>query len=209
VRELCARIPLTAERLRYAAFAVAHARWSPADGSLSWCRDALASAITSHASEFIFRTLAERASQLGLEPAFGARLRDAANQMAQTWTSWRAVGDRWDIVTTGTNRGARLTPVATEISDLVLRTGQLAYHNPHWTSHYSDNSLLRDPADLAQAPSGIVTVLAAVHAQHCSSGRPRHRHQRAHQPALRRPPRIHDNPARPTPPARPPAGCLG
>ena len=73
-RELCERIPLTAERLRCAAFAAgAHARWSPDCGSASWRRDALASAITSHASELIMRTLAERASQLGLQSAFGAR----------------------------------------------------------------------------------------------------------------------------------------
>jgi hypothetical protein len=164
VRELCERIPLTAERLRYAAFAdAAHARWSPATGSLSWRRDALASAITSHASELILRTLAERADQLSLEPAFGARLHDAANQMARSWASWRAVADHWDIVTTGTNRGAGLTPVAAEISDLVLRTGRLAYRNPHWTPGYGDASLLREPADLAQAPRGIATVLAAVH----------------------------------------------
>jgi hypothetical protein len=164
VRELCERIPLTAERLRYAAFTVAaHARWSPASGSLSWRRDALASAITSHASEFILRTLAGRALQLGLEPAFRARLQDAAHAVAQAWASWRAVAGQWDIVTTGTNRGAGLTPVATEISDLVLRIGRLAYRNPHWTPDYGDASLLRDPADLAQAPGGIVTVLAAVH----------------------------------------------
>jgi hypothetical protein len=167
VRELCARIPLTAERLRHAAFTyAAHARWSPASGSLSWRRDALASAITGHASEFILRTLAERASQLSLEPAFGARLQDAANQMARAWASWRAVAGQWDIVTTGTYRGAGLTPVAAEISDLVLRTGRLAYRNPHWTPGYGDASLLRDPADLAHVPSGIVTVLAAVH--HCA-----------------------------------------
>jgi hypothetical protein len=112
------------------------------------------------------RTLAERASQLGLQSALRARLHDTANAMARAWASWRTVTDHWDIVTTGTNRGVGLTPVAAEISDLVLRTGRLAYRNPHWTPHYNQNSLLRDPADLAQAPSGIVTVLAAVH--HCA-----------------------------------------
>lgn len=83
--------------------------------------------------------------------------------MTQAWTSWRAVADQWDIVTTGTNRGAGLTPVATEISDLVLRTGRLAYRNPHWTPGYGDASLLRDPTELASAPGDIVTVLATVH----------------------------------------------
>jgi hypothetical protein len=164
VRKLCERIPLTAERLRYAAFTfAARSRWSPAAASLSWRRDALASAITSHASELILRTLAARAGQLGLQPAFGARLHDTADTMAQAWTSWRAVTGHWDIVTTGASRGAGLTTVATEISDLVLRTGRLAYRNPHWTPGYGDAGLLRDPADLAPVPGGIITVLAAVH----------------------------------------------
>jgi hypothetical protein len=164
VPELCERIPRTAERLRYTAFTLAaRARWSPAANSASWRRDALASAITSHGSELILRTLAERAGQLGLEPAFQARLYEAAQSMQRAWKAWRAVTDHWDIVTTGTHRGAGLTPVAGEISDLVLRTGRLAYRNPRWTPAHSHTSQIRDPADLAHSPSDIVTVLAAVH----------------------------------------------
>ena len=162
VPELCERIPRTAERLRYAAF-TARARRSPAATSASWRRGALASAITSHGSEFILHTLAERAGQLGLEPAFRARLHEAAQSMQRAWKAWRAVTDHWDIVTTGTHRGAGLTPVASEISDLVLRTGRLAYRNPRWTPAYSHTSQIRDPADLAHSPGDIVTVLAAVH----------------------------------------------
>jgi len=68
-------MPDAAERLRYAAFTFARsARWSAAATSGSWRRDALASAIISHAAEFILRTLSESASQLGLEPAFRAQL---------------------------------------------------------------------------------------------------------------------------------------
>jgi hypothetical protein len=164
VAELCERIPVTAERLRHAALAFAgRARWSPAATSLSWRRDALASAIASHSSELILRTLAERASQLGMEPAFRARLRTAAEHMTTAWTSWRAVAGQWDIVTTGSYRGAGLTPVAEEIGDLALRAGRLAYRNPHWTPACSDTSLIRDPADLAQVPGDINAVLAAVH----------------------------------------------
>jgi hypothetical protein len=164
VHELCGRIPLTAERLRYAAFAFAgRARWSPAAASASWRRDALASAITSHGSEFVLRTLTERAGQLGMEPALRDQLHDAAQAMQRAWKSWRAVTDHWDIVTTGTNRGAGLTPVAAEVSDLVLLTGRLAYNNPHWTPACSDTSLIRDPADLAHSPGDIITVLSAVH----------------------------------------------
>lgn len=164
VAVLCERIPLTAERLGHAALAVAAgARWSPAATSLSWRRDALASAITSHASELILRTLAERAGQLGMEPLFGARLRTAAGHMAEAWQSWRAVAGQWDIVTTGAVRSAGLTPVAAEIADLALRAGRLAYRNPHWTPACSHASHSRDPADLAHAPGDIITVLATVH----------------------------------------------
>ncbi len=151
---LCERIPATAERLRHAALAfAARARWSPAATSLSWRRDALASAITSHASELVLRTLAERAGQLGLEPVVGAQLATAAGHMSRSWTAWRAVTGQWDIVTTGAFRGVGVTPVAAEIGDLALRAGRLAYSNPHWTPACADASLTRDPADLAQAPA--------------------------------------------------------
>jgi len=163
VHELCERIALTAERLRYAAFTLAdRSRW-PAATSASWRRDALASAITSHGSELILRALAERAGQLSLEADFQAQLHTAACGMARAWKTWCAVTDRWDIVTTGHPRGARPTPVAIEIGDLALQTGRLAYRNPHWTPAYGNASLIRDPAGLAESPSDVITVLAAVH----------------------------------------------
>jgi hypothetical protein len=62
VADLCARIPVTAERLRHATLHVAtRAHRSPPATFLSWRRDALACAITGHASELILRTLAEGA----------------------------------------------------------------------------------------------------------------------------------------------------
>jgi hypothetical protein len=164
VHDLCAHIPLTAERLRYITGNVAaQARWSSAATSLSWRRDGLASAIMTHASEFILHTLTERAGQLGLEPAFAARLHDATAAMGQAWTSWLAVTGHWDIVTTGASRGSGLSPVAREIDDLVLRTGRLAYQNPNWAPAYGDASLIRDPTDLARSAHDVIAVLAAVH----------------------------------------------
>jgi hypothetical protein len=163
VRELCQRIPMTAERLRYAAFTFApHARWSPAATSAAWRRDALASAITTHACELILSTLAERARQLGLEPAYRQQLQQAAAHMHQTWTSWRAVTGHWDILTTGHTRTPGTTPVAAEISDLVQQTGQLAYTKPHWTPACAHASQIRDPASLAPSPADVTAVLAAV-----------------------------------------------
>jgi hypothetical protein len=162
VRELCQRIPLTAERLRYAAFAP-RARWSPTVTSVAWRRDALASAITAHACEFILRTLAERARQLSLQLAYQQQLRDAAAHMHEAWNSWRAVTGHWDTLTTGHKRTPGTTPVAAEISDLVQRAGQLAYANPQWTPACSAASQIRDPASLAYSPADVTAVLGAVH----------------------------------------------
>jgi hypothetical protein len=164
VHELCQRIPLTAERLRYAAFTYApHARWSPTATSAAWRKDALASAITAHASEFILRTLAERGRQLGLEPAFRQQLDGAAEYLHQASASWRTVTSHFDILTTGHKRTPATTPVAAEISDLVQRTGQLAYASPHWTPARAHTSPIRDPASLAASPADITGSLAAVH----------------------------------------------
>ena len=83
VPDLCDGITITAERLRHAVRAVAaQGRWSPAAISPSWRRDALASAITGHASELILRTLAERAMQLGTMPSLQAQLASSADASA-------------------------------------------------------------------------------------------------------------------------------
>ncbi len=162
--ELCQHIPLTAERLRHAAFTfAADARWSPAATSLSWRRDALAAAITSHASELVLHTLAERASQLGLEPAFRTQLSTAADNLNRSCRQWRAVTSQWDILTTGAPRGSGITPVAAEIQDLVLQTGRIAYHNPQWTPAAADASPPRDAASLANTPDDAIAVLTAIH----------------------------------------------
>jgi hypothetical protein len=49
-----------------------------------------------------------------------------------SWQAWRAVARAWDSITTGTT--AALTPLAAEISGLVLRAGRLAHHDPACSS---------------------------------------------------------------------------
>ena len=155
---------VSAERLRHAGLAFARqARWSPTATSASWRKDALASAIIGHASEFILCGLTERARQLSLSPATCAQLHSAADATSQAWPTWRAIAHHWDIASTGIHRGASLTPVTTELGDLVLRIGRLAYRNQHWTPARAHASHTRDPADLAPAPGDITCVAAAVH----------------------------------------------
>ena len=162
--ELCAGIAITAERLRHAALAFsAEARWSPATTSASWRRDALASAITGHATQIILRALAQQAPNLGIGQPAEEALQAAATAVARAWSRWRAVAHQWDSANTGISPGAGPTPVAAEFGDLVLRTGRLAYRNPAWTPACARSSATRSPADLAPSRSDFAAVVAAVH----------------------------------------------
>jgi hypothetical protein len=66
-------------------------------------------------------------------------------------------------LTTGHQRTPGTTPVAAEISDLVQRTGQLAYANPRCTPACARASQIRDPASLAYSTGDVTNALAAVH----------------------------------------------
>ena len=164
ISDLCHGIAVTAERLRHAVPAFARqARWSSAAASASWRKDALASAITGHASELILRGFTERARQLAADPAICVQLQTAADASSQAWLVWRAIAHHFDIASTGIHRSTGPTPVAAEFGDLVLRIGRLAYRNQHWTPARAHASQIRNPADLAPAPADITSVVAAVH----------------------------------------------
>jgi cell wall assembly regulator SMI1 len=164
IPELCECAITSAERIRHAAARSArHARWSRDATSATWRRDALASAITAHSSEVIVRALAQRAASLGLDPLFQTRLENSATALKDVWAAWRAVTGEWDLLSTGASRGKVTSHMATEIGDLVLRIGRIAYRNPAWTPTCGDSSLARQAADLAPAAADLPTVLTAVH----------------------------------------------
>ena len=164
VRDLYDGVLFTAERLRQAARRFApRSRWPPTATSATWRKNALASAVTGHASELILRTLAERANQLAAGPATCTQLHQAADAISQAWPEWRAIAHHWDILSTGIHRGTGTSPVATEFGDLVLRIGRLAYRNEQWTPACRDTSLIRDLADLVPALGDVISVIAAVH----------------------------------------------
>jgi hypothetical protein len=135
----------------------------PTANSLSWRHDALASAITAHASELILRSLADRCRHLGIDPAIHAQLASSADAISMAWPAWRDIARQWDIISTGKSHDMDIAPVAADFSDLVLRTGRLAYRNPRWTPARADGNLARDPADLAATALDISTATAAVH----------------------------------------------
>jgi hypothetical protein len=161
VAELCAGVPVTAERLRAAVFDRAErARRALATADV-WRWTATAAAVSGHASELLLRSLSGHPGTLGGLPADGRQLRAAIDAMAQSWTAWRQVAAGWAGLTTET-RGRSL-PLVTEIGDLVLRMGRLAWDDPQWTAERGRGSRLRAPADLAAGGDGIPAVVAAAH----------------------------------------------
>jgi hypothetical protein len=178
VTQLCHGITISAERLRHAARS-RPGRWSPAATSAAWRRAALACAITSHASDMVLRTLTDRAAHLGIDNAITSQLRSAADTMSQTWPAWRTVTCEWDILRTGTSHRTASTPAATDLGDLALRTGRLAYANPDWTPDYAEASTLRGRAALARTRDDIPAVIAAIHHAADAITRIAARHQQA------------------------------
>jgi hypothetical protein len=161
--ELCKGMISTAGRLQHSAAAFARvSRWSPQATSITWRRDALAAAITSHSSEVILRALARRAATLGLDPMIRAHLDTTLRILKPVTTAWRTVTTEWRVLSTGINHGKGVSRVAAEIGELALRTGRLAYANPGWTSACQTNRP-RDPASLAPTASDLHRVLAGVH----------------------------------------------
>lgn len=164
VPDLCHGITATAERLRHAALAfTSHARLSPAATSTTWRKNALAAAITGHASQITLHTLSERASELGLDPAIASGLQAASQQLRATWKAWRATAHQWDIISTGRYRTMHTAPAGANFSDLALQAARLAYRDPQWTAAFTSNGPIRAPATLAPTEQDLTAVLAAVH----------------------------------------------
>jgi hypothetical protein len=161
VAELCAGIAVSAERLRAVVFGTAkRARCAPATAD-TWRWTARAAAVTGHASELLLRSLSGHPGQLGGLPLDGVHLRTAIDAVARSWAEWRRVSAIWAGLTTET-RG-RSGPVVTDIGDLVLRMGRLAWDDPQWTPERGRGPRLRTVADLAVGGRGIAAVVAAVH----------------------------------------------
>ena len=162
--ELCRGIAVTAERLRQVSLRFSpRARWSPLATSTAWRKNALAAAITGHASQIILQALRERASQLSLDPAIQSSLRAASQEVQEAWNAWRAVAHAWDTISTGRHHSPHLAPTVPEFGALALQLARLAYRNPQCTPAISSNGPTRDPASLAPTAHDLTQVLASVH----------------------------------------------
>ena len=140
--------------------AAERAKWPSATAD-RWRWTATAAAVTGHASELLLRSLPGHPGQLGGPPLDGVHLRTAIDAVARSWAAWRRVSAIWAGLTTET-RG-RSGRVVTDIGDLVLRMGRLAWDDPRWTPERGRGPRLRTVADLAAGGRGIAAVVAATH----------------------------------------------
>ena len=161
VRELCAGIIATAQRANQARRDLAgRAAWSP-DLTADSMRHAAASyVVVSFNTETVYRTLAERARQLGYH-ALAPGLDAAAGHAAGSRRAWLAVARIWDTMVTDT-RGYLSRPAA-EAGQLALWTGRLAYADPAWTPSRRPSHAVRDPASLAPGPAVLAEITGALH----------------------------------------------
>jgi hypothetical protein len=158
---LCQGIEGSAIRLRAVTFQGAdEAAWSPAMTADSWRWSATAAAVTCHINNRMLLSLAEWGRR-DLASGAGMQLGYAAQSVAQACARWREVAAAWNEMTTET---AGLTgPGIADVSDLVVRTGRLAFADPEWLPDRARRSALRDPADLAPDAAQATAIAGAVH----------------------------------------------
>jgi hypothetical protein len=161
VRDLCAAIAVTAERLRLAAFiAPDHAAWSPSVSARGWERSARAAAIASHTAGQALRILCGQPGLL--HPAETATVLATGKRLTTARDAWLRTAQTLNGITTESIHS--LTRTATEAQDLMLRLGRLATGNPRWTpAKHDQRPDRRAPASLATDQATARAVLAALH----------------------------------------------
>ena len=161
VRDLCAAVISTARRANQARRQLAtRAAWSPELTADSMRHAAANYVVVSFNTETVYRTLVERARQLGYQALIPA-LDDAADHAGAGRRAWLAVAHAWDTMVTD-SRGYLSRPAA-EAGQLALWTGRLAYADPAWTPARRLSHAVRDPASLAPDPAELAEVASAMH----------------------------------------------
>jgi hypothetical protein len=152
VTELCAGIACTAERLRSSAFhTVDRAAWSPSVSARTWQYAATAAAVTTDIAKVLLRTLADSWPDL-----CGA---STADKLVAARDAWQNLARA--LASVATDTPPALGPESTDLSDLVIRLGRLAFNNPRWTPQHPAEP--RSPAHLSGDGGAAVNVLAALH----------------------------------------------
>jgi hypothetical protein len=160
VLELCLGATASAQRLRTAVFsATERAQWT-APTADAWRWTAAVAAVTGHASDLILQSLATTASHADALHLDRTQLQHAAGTMTGSWTAWRQVAASWAGL--ATEKRGQTAPAVTDLSDLVLRIGRLAWDDPHWTPARGHTAARRSWADPADS-THLGDIVAAIH----------------------------------------------
>ena len=152
VTELCAGIACAAERLRFIAFhAAGHAAWSPSISARTWQYAATAAAVTTDIAGILLRALTDRRTDLR-----GVPTADALVAARDTWQNAASA-----LASVATDTPPVLGPETTDLSDLVIRVGSLAFDNPRWTPRHPAEP--RSFAHLSSSATDAADILTAVH----------------------------------------------
>ncbi|HEX9107864.1 MAG TPA: hypothetical protein VF832_11560, partial [Longimicrobiales bacterium] len=159
IADLCQGIIDTAERVRHAARqAAADATWSPAMTRDALSHTAACCTVASWNSVIILDALAARAKRS--DPRLSAQLVSAAEAADQARATWLRTAGTWDDI--GTDTIGTISLEASEVGDLALWTGRLAYTDPAWTPRLGPSRARRSPEAVAPSPDDVPRVISAV-----------------------------------------------
>lgn len=90
----------------------------------------------------------------------GRAVYDASIVVGDVHGHWLVAAEAWDTVT---DAQGRVSPIVSDVSDMLIRTGRLAFANPAWTPRFTHRAPPRAPADLIADGPVLVTVITAAH----------------------------------------------
>lgn len=160
IAQLCEGTISTAERVRHMTWKPAPAS-SPAISESSLRHTAGMAVIISHNCGAALETLASRAGHLGLD-RLSAGLAESSATAYAAQARWLDAARAWgsQVFTDTRQTRARL---GSEAEDLAVWTGRLVYSDGQWAPVHARCHDLRPPEALAQHPSQVSEVVAAVH----------------------------------------------
>ena len=135
-------------------------QWAPDMNAAALRRAAAACVVTCFHCEVILTSLAPAAAGAGYAELPGV-LDDAAAAAGAARSEWLAVARAWDQMTT--DYSGFPSEATTDIEDLGLWTGRLAYADPSWTPAHGRAADLRPGAELGGDRAAITGTVTAAH----------------------------------------------
>jgi hypothetical protein len=129
-------------------------------GVRSWRYTAAGASITHHLGSMILARLADHLGDRG-QHGNASQLRETVDRLNEAGSSWRSIAGYLRKTTVGDGQPP-YTPLAQDISDLVVRLGRLIHTDPHWTPDLRSATALRSGPELAPDPKTIAGLALSV-----------------------------------------------